>query len=483
MAGLLSIAFAFRLFFLVVKPHVLDTADAVHYLDVASHFAKGDFWGINAKIPVFYPLLTTLAHLAVNDLERAACLVSLAAGTLMVLSAYWLACDLHGKSTARLVGLMVAVWPWLIDYACRVAPDILGSTLWLTGVLFLARAVRRGGVWMWFAPWPFLCLHLTRAEGTFVMLAGIVAALILCVPGDTARLKRLGPFVFTAIVFFALYTLYIRSLTGAATVNYRTQFIVREFDLVKMLASALKTFNEVVPIMLGPAMLLFIGVGLFGGQKQDAEEAVSRDVRLELFVLFFAAVQWALILSVLSPEPRYLMSVLVVFSMWSARGAVVVSSYAAQKPHGSLLRFLPAAAIVGSLLLGDVVSLTADRFRDRPLEPLEYREVGLWMKENLEPGLIFTRKPQVGFYAGMLTTGPDTKDSLEQAIERAMNVKARYVVVDERYTAEMVPSLVPLLNPSLAPASLKLVKEFQPFPRCRVVVYELAQAPDAPPKQ
>jgi len=482
-AVLASVALAFRVFFLVAKPHVLDTADAVHYLDVAKHFSGGDFWGINPKIPVLYPLLTALAHLFVNDLERAACLVSLVAGTLMVLPVYGLAHDLHGRPAARLAAAMAAVWPWLIDYACRVAPDILGSTLWLTGVLLLARAVRRGGPWMWLAPWPLLGLHLTRAEGTFIILAAFAAALILCVPGDTARLKRMIPFAVTALVFFALYTLYMRSLTGAVTVNYRAQFIVREFDLARMLASALKTFNEVIPVMLGPLLSLFSGVGFFGTLAKTAESDAARDVRLEFFVLFFAAAQWVLILSVLSPEPRYLMSVIVVFSMWSACGAVIVSSYAAPKRFGRLLRLLPAAAVLTSLLLGDAVALMADRFRDRPLEPLEYREVGLWMKDHLEPGLVFTRKPQVGYYAQMLTTGPDTNDSLEEAIARAKDVNARYLVVDERYTVEIVPSLAPLLNPDLAPPELKLVKDFQPFPRCRVVVYELPQAPAAPPGQ
>jgi hypothetical protein len=101
------------------------------------------------------------------------------------------------------------------------------------------------------------------------------------------------------------------------------------------------------------------------------------------------------------------------------------------------------------------------------------------MKENLDKGLIFTRKPQVGYYAGMPSTGPDLNDTLAQAIERAKSVHARYMVVDERYTAKMVPGMAPLLDPALAPSTLRLLNIFDPYPESRVVVYEITDVKES----
>ncbi|NIA16111.1 MAG: hypothetical protein GWP08_18780, partial [Nitrospiraceae bacterium] len=122
LALLLALSLAFRAFMLRALPNVLDTADAVHYLETARHFANGEFFSVNPKIPILYPALGALVHLVVADLERACILASLISATLLVAPVYGLARDLHGRSAARVVAVMVAVWPWLADYGCRVSP-------------------------------------------------------------------------------------------------------------------------------------------------------------------------------------------------------------------------------------------------------------------------------------------------------------------------------------------------------------------------
>jgi hypothetical protein len=196
-------------------------------------------------------------------------------------------------------------------------------------------------------------------------------------------------------------------------------------------------------------------------------------LRLEVFVLFYAFCQWFLSLFVLSPEPRYQMSVLIVLSMWSALGIWAVSRRARALPFGRLLQWAPAASLVLLMLFGVALTLAADRMHRQPTKPLEYKTAGLWMRDNLEPGLVFSRKPQIAYYAGMRSTGPDLDDSLQGAIERAEKAGARYVVVDERYTAQMAPGMAPLLDPQLAPAGLRLLKQFDLYPRSRVVIYEV----------
>ena len=135
-----------------------------------------------------------------------------------------------------------------------------------------------------------------------------------------------------------------------------------------------------------------------------------------------------------------------------------------------LLPHLPALALIAFMLLGTARTLGGEFVSDRPRQPVEYKEAGLWMRDNLEPGLVFTRKPQVAYYANMPSTGPLDTDTLEQALARAKEARARYLVVDERYAPA---SLRSLLDPAQAPPGLGFLQEFNRHPQARLVVYRI----------
>ena len=489
-------ALAFRGCFWFAMPRVIDSADAVHYLGVAEHFRAGDFFGYDLKIPVLYPLLGALFSLFLPDVETACQAVSLAASALLVIPVYFLSRELHGQSAARVAAVIVVIWTWLADYASRVSTEALACTVWFLAVWLFARGLRRGGVWPVAAASLFFALHLARPEGTFLLLAAFPAAAILCLGDDRgarkasappARARRLVPFAVTCAFLLAAYGGYLWHLTGTFTINYRTQYIAGDVQLANAVLSPKGTLLDfirttsdtlfsVLPTMLGPVLVLFMGVGLF----QPSER--HRDTRLELYLLFFAAAQWGVSLSVRSPAPRYLMAVIVALSLWSARGTVLVGRQAATLSWGRWLKPLPVVAIVAPMLFGTAVTLGAEHLGRRPREPREYKAAGLWMKEHIEPALVFTRKPQVGYYADMPTTGPAPEDTLDAAIDRARKAGARYFVVDERYTTQLVPALKPLLDPVQAPPDLRLLHEEKPpYPDARVVVYEIIGGRASPP--
>ena len=482
-ALLTMLAFLLRLVYLLALPRVIDSADAIHYIETAKHLASGDFLGFNAKIPILYPLLTALCHLAVSDYELAGKLVSLAASTFLVIPVYALSRELHGRKTARIAAVAIALWPWLIDYATRIGPDALACTLWFACVWLLAQGLRTGGAWLVAAPFAFFALHLTRAEGTFFLLCAPIGGIILYAGEDKRKLYRLIPFALACGALLLGYALFAKLLIGKATISYRGELILHEFELTlrvfKLFARTfIKVLFEVYPLMLGPVLLLFMGVGFFQRTESSAEGVLGhpRRARLEIYVLYFGFLQWFMSMWVLSPEPRYQMSVLVALSLWSARGIAITGEQAATLPRGRCLRLLPMAALVSTMLLGTAVSMAAVFLESTPREPWEYKAAGAWMREHVEPGLIFTRKPQVGYYAGMPTTGPARDDTLDGAIARAKEAGARYLVIDERYTARMAPGMAPLLEPSNAPRGLRLLKEIDDYPGARVVVYEMADA-------
>lgn len=489
-AFFLVLAFALRACHLWIVPGVLDSADAVGYLETARHLAAGDLWDIDPRIPILYPLLGALAHLFVHDYERASSLVSLAASPLLVIPVYALSRALHGRKAARIAALTVALWPWLVGYGSRIGPDALGCTLWFLAIWLLARSVDKGGAWLLAAPLAFFALHVTRAEGTVLMFSAPLGAVILYGGKDNRKLLRLIPFALISAALLGGYALFMKGLIGQATVSYRAGLVAHEFffsaNVPTLFAKTfIKTVFEVYPLMLGPVLLLFMGVGFFhkaqprtGAANATRDEPAAchhpRTLRLELYVLYFAFVQWLLSLFVLSPEPRYQMSALVALSLFSARGMAIVGEQAAGLPWGRWLRTLPVAALVSSMALGNAVGVAAAYLSDTPPQPQEYKAAGEWMREHLEPGLVFTRKPQVGYYAGMPSTGPALDDALEQAIARAKEAGARYLVVDERYTAKMAPGLAPLLDPANAPPrDLRLLKIFSEYEKARIVIYDI----------
>jgi len=234
--------------------------------------------------------------------------------------------------------------------------------------------------------------------------------------------------------------------------------------------------GETPSLMVGWFLWLFAGAGLFCVEPTPAVPGSAtrpRNVRFELMVLYFAFIQWAIVLPVVSPAPRYLMTFVVAVSLWSARGMAIVGGMAAGLPRTRWLRFAPVTAMALLMLFHATAAIGGEYLGPMPEQPIEYKIAGRWMQSTLEPGLILTRKPQVGYYAGMPTTGPALDDTVEAALARGREAKARYLVVDERYTAQLVPGLRTLLDPANAPPGLRLISEdLSPYPGARVVIYE-----------
>ncbi|MBI2425963.1 MAG: glycosyltransferase family 39 protein [Candidatus Hydrogenedentes bacterium] len=461
---LLVLAAAFRTLFWLAMPRVLDSADAIHYVENAQHFADLNLAFVDPKIPPLYPLLGAHLHLLVPDLEFALRLVSFFCSILTVVPVYAIALRLHGRRTATLAALTVIVWPWLADYGSRVSTEATAVLLWLCAVWGLLAALegKKGAAWC--SALAFSGLYLCRAEGLFIFLFAFPVVLVAARLTMQSVWRLATPYAVLLVLTSAPYMLYNRALAGAATANYRVGFILEEFDLLRFADTAYKTLFEVLPIMLGPILLLFLGVGLL-------QSLVERRAPMPTaIVLAFAAAQWFVSLFVLSPAPRYLMAPLLVLMLWSAAGIEQTRAALTLLTTRRWIPYAPHALLLGVMLAYGLVTVGAEHLGRQPREPREYKAAGEWMRENLEPGLLFSRKPQVGYYAGMHSTGPADNDTLDTALQRAAAANARYVVVDERYAP---PSLRALLDPAAAPDSLEHLKTFDDYPASRVVVYRL----------
>jgi hypothetical protein len=283
----------------------------------------------------------------------------------------------------------------------------------------------------------------------------------------------MGIFAAVAIVLMLAHAAYMHGLIGRWTVNYRVGFIGDRPEgssvLVELGRTLVAMTGDVPAVMLGPLLWALFGIGLAAPRRHGDSR-----LRAEGIVLYLAAVQWLVVIPVLSPAPRYLMSAFVALSMWSARGIEQVSDRIAGRARRAGV--LPLAAVLFWMVI-HLAAAVAVEHRSRgglPAQPWEYKLAGEWMRENLEPGVILSRKPQVGFYAEMPTVGMASDATLDQILAQAREVKARYVVVDERYSVGLVPALRPLLEPGKAPAELRLVRaDVSPYVGGRVVIYRV----------
>ena len=500
LALLVALAAALRLAFLLVIDRVIDEPDAIHYVNLARQFAAGDLFNFDENLPILYSVLGAFTHLFVDDWERAFWLVSLAASAATVIPVYILAREMCGRETARAAALLVACWPWLVDFGSRIATEALAVSLFFSAIALLHRAMTRGGWALLAAPGAFFLLHLARPEGTFHMLAApLAAAMFAWRSADPQRWRRTAVLTTGIAALLAAYAAAMRVIVGGYTVSYRAP--VAE-DLGHYLQRGALQFGEtfirlmfdVLPVMLGPVLLLFAGAGLFafrpspanrpGNASIDGRVPPSNqfggeakgdrpNIRLELVIAFFCLVQIALATANLSPAPRYMMVVCIAVAIWAARGMVVVGQRAPQH-WGALARQWPLAFTLATFALGHAAALAPEFLADRPGLPREYRLAGQWMREHLEPGLILSRKPQIGFYANMPTTGPATDDTVASAVARAVQTGARYFVLDERHGAVISPGLAPLLDPANAPPELQLVRDdLSQWTGARVLIYRV----------
>ena len=478
-AGLLLLSAGLRAAYAWAVPRMLDSADAIHYLETARSFAHGDFFNVNPKIPALYPVLTALTNFFLNDIEMAGQAVSFIFSALLVVPVYFLSLRLHGARIAPIAGCLVVTWPWLIDYSNRVATEPVAAFFWMTGVLCLVRGLDAKEYWGWMvgAALCFGALHLARAEGTFVLLGAIGAGAIAGWRNEPKQaVRKLGVYVLAAGVLLAVHAMYLHRLVGIWTVNYRVGFIGDRPEGSTVIAELGRTLiamsADVPAVMLGPVLWAFFGVGVVAPAAK-----LPRVVRAEWMVFYFAVLQWLVVVPVLSPAPRYLMTTFVVLALWSARGIVGVSDLINERAALRRIRSLPLVIVLAWMAAHLGAAVVRERWDGGglPPQPWEYKIVGEWMREHLEPGLIVTRKPQVGFYAGMPTIGAAAEADLNAVLAQAEEAGARYLVVDERYTAGLVPALRPLLNPASAPKSVRLVKDdLSPYAGGRVVVYAFA---------
>lgn len=461
--GLVVVALIFRVLLLNFRFAV--GFDEVNYLKLGvSGHLHGFAETLHTYWSPFFPWLVAVFSFFTNNYEFAGRLVSVLAGSLLVLPVYFLAKQLYDESIGLIAAAFVAIFP----------PLAFQSTLILTEAtytLLVATAVYTG--WKMLKRYSIVaaalsgilagCLYLTRPEGIGFLFIFIVWLLVGCL----AKIFLIKPlragYMFVAlsvgfIVVSAPYFFYLKSSTGSWTISAkgaanmqmdtpddgsRPSFRALNADntsvpidevfhlgtflkadksagnsvakvtwkgvAAKYIRNLYELIKAAIPSFMTMMPMMFMGIGLLGAPWKWGQG------RINIYLLSFIFFYWFIVVPLFHINARYLAPMWPLCAVWIAHGVSIFFEWL--KNHESLFKFAKAKKLrpdflaVGLLvILVSVFSLLPEMARilarnphstDRWADAVELKEAGLWLKKNADKKVIvMSRNHVIDYYAG-----------------------------------------------------------------------------------
>jgi 4-amino-4-deoxy-L-arabinose transferase-like glycosyltransferase len=527
LCSLTGTAFALRLFLLPYQ-YVINT-DGVYYAHLGRQLITGHVReGLSAYWPPLYPLLLGVASLVFNA-ELAGRVVSVLAGTAVIVPAYFLIRDFYGRTAASLGALFLAVFPSMAIASTVVMTESTYGLMFVVAILAGWRALRDARPAMCFAAglaWG--ACYLIKPEAS--AYAGLFAAILvfrLCTRSPVRRrltLVSAGAFVSGVLLLALPYVVYVHSATGRWTVSLKlvnhipsigppvnvfkltpdgkstvvdwlygapsvtpqdvsapsviqpppgslrsaiTNAVVRASHQLKP-----EVKGELLQVFPYPFMFLAV-VGLF--RRSWTRSRLKRELYLTFFI-----VATLIGYAATAVEARYLLVLVPLLMCWAANGFLEFESWLVSTVRE--LTAAPAArrhfrfALSGLLLLSMAPSYAAHVSRDpwRDL-PLEHKRAGLWIRDQNRPHpLIMAAGPWAPHYAdGGLVHTPD--EDYATVLEYARRRHVDYLVIGKRCLTNMrcpADTTLGFLVDGEPPPELDLVFTDEERPQFKVRVYQ-----------
>jgi hypothetical protein len=119
--------------------------------------------------------------------------------------------------------------------------------------------------------------------------------------------------------------------------------------------------------------------------------------------------------------------------------------------------------------------ITKNYFFNKNYKPVEYLMAGEWFKNNVpdfEKKTVFSRKPEIAFYAESNWQGISGNESLEQIMNSMIKQNWQYLILDSRSLKENSLRLIAELNQKKNFDKLRLLKEME-YNDEKIYIYKL----------
>lgn len=484
---------AFLLRFFLIPQDTTINGDGIYYVSSGLKIISGNLnEGISAYWSPLYSFLIGISTLFFQDAEFAGRIVSVFAGSLLVIPTYFLIQEFFGDRPAYIGTTLVVIHPSLVASSGWVMTESLYALIFISAILVGWLAIKTVKFPMFFVSGLLLgSAYLTKPEAIFFV--GLFAVLtlskrFLCKKTNFRTLAAGCLFLLTGfVVFFLPYTIFIHQKTGIWTISQKffsnSAFSDYDRGLLKLTDDGqttmqdriwlddyvtarpetqhpisvahdsaeapgpdsylpklvLKAFNnikrqlriytlEILPV----PFILFAAIGLFLQGK-----TIHRSGEAIYLFSFVACTYLGYAVTVI--ELRYLYPLIPIFLGWVAFGIIAFSD-AISKRCESYLKFGSKASnimiqtSVLLVLIGSMGRLIAYHFAPPKLQdvPFEEKQAGLWLNQHSKPNsLVMARNATVAFYAGAKHIFlPDEEFSTILEYARRKNVD--YIVLNER---------------------------------------------------
>jgi len=506
----LGLAIGFRLFLFFLSDYAI-SPDSQAYIRNAQFIRDFKWENITESRPLFYPAMIALVSKIVSDYELSGSLVSLFFSAILVIPVFYLGREIFDSKTAFWASLMVIFYPWFTLYSFQVLTESAYVTLVLLGLLFGWLGFKKNDVSFFSLSALFFGLvYLTRTEG--LTYAPFMVLAILMTLGrrllSLKRLKILLAFIITYLIISAPYLIFLHKKTGSWLPSGHIQFMAvhieegTEFQdmkpaetygflkkkwkpfLLKYIKNLRNSLIYGLPTLINPFLLVLLGLGLFKRPWQG--ESGRGRLYLSLMVL-----PPFLTTTVSHVNPRYYLVVVPILILFVAQGALEMQKWmetTIQQEKGlpcllkrilSTQLLIPLVVVICFGLMA-IFPLFRESFNLMPIYGIEYKETGLWLRENTpKEAIILSQKGQIDYYAqrqALSIRFPGNKRqslTLDQVLSLASDpTKEYYLIIDERWKARLT-ELSFLLNEERAPPSLESVYINTKHPKAKVVVYRV----------
>ena len=205
--------------------------DGVLYVRMAENVANGDdrahSFIENRRMPPFYILMTVAVSKAGLSMESAALLISVVAGSLLIIPFFSVVRLFFDDRIAAVSGLLIAVHPSLVRISSTIMRDSLFLFLLFSALSFAIFAIEKKSLPLWGVAGIFTAFAAaTRAEG-FELIPALclwMVADIIIQKRESGQLKTgkvwrrtvAGPVIFILLFFIASYPV-VKSVKGTAS--------------------------------------------------------------------------------------------------------------------------------------------------------------------------------------------------------------------------------------------------------------------------
>lgn len=490
LAGCTISAFLIRYF--ALPQNAVINGDGVYYASLGKKLILGNISdGISAYWSPIYSLLLGVTYLFTHEFESAGRIVSLVAGSFLIVPTYILLTNFFGKAAAYIGSILVVVHPLLITSSGWVMTESLYALIFTTAIIsgWIALENSRAYIFL-LTGCLFGAAFLTKPEsiGFVALFLMIVVVSGLTKPGWEVKRAITAGLIFLAgfAIFFLPYVVFIHSKTGGWTVSqklvsnstfdepgqgmlkltkdgsttlqerlwwddYREGTRMSEgeprlatpstpqpgagFSAVDLVSKTVRNLGKVLreyTRLLSPIPFVIIGAIGFITAPWTRERA-TKDLYLLSFVACTAIGYAATVI-----EVRYFYCLIPILVGWTGLGCVNIGRFTARHlENWTNTRWIAPVVIQVSLLLlliASLIPLFSIESQKRAIDKVPYEEksAGLWLRHNSDPhSIVMAPNATVAFYADaahVFLPDEDVRTIRDYAVRR----KVTHIVLSER---------------------------------------------------